>query len=287
MSPMLLSSDDLDRLHEVQLEMLLEVDRICRHLGVAYQLGAGSLLGAVRHGGFIPWDSDIDVVMLRTAYRRFLREAPPLLDSRFFLQTWRSDPRFPACFAKVRRHNSVFRLAGGERTQHHQGIYLDIFPFDPVRPESWWWRVQLAMVRFLRRSAGRLQNPHDEDGDPLAPGPPAGSPAWRQLLHPILHPGLIPLPPQWKTAVQEGLLRSLVLSEWLAQLGKDTDLGATGNRVRTDDDTALRGTTVSCNNPLSPGALPPIRRLHAPAASGAASGQRGGVSTAGRWKHST
>ncbi|MFN9646893.1 MAG: LicD family protein, partial [bacterium] len=60
MSPMLLSSDDLDRLHEVQLEMLLEVDRICRHLGVAYQLGAGSLLGAVRHGGFITWDSDID-----------------------------------------------------------------------------------------------------------------------------------------------------------------------------------------------------------------------------------
>ncbi|MEY4352453.1 MAG: hypothetical protein RLZZ609_694 [Cyanobacteriota bacterium] len=211
MSPMLLSGEDLRQLHQVQLEMLLEVDRICRHLGVAYQLGAGSLLGAVRHGGFIPWDSDIDVVMLRTEYRRFLREAPPLLDSRFFLQTWRSDPHFPACFAKVRRNHSVFRLAGGERTQHHQGIYLDIFPFDPVRPESWWWRVQLAMVRFLRKSAGRLQNPHGEDGDPLAPGPPAGTPAWRQLLHPILHPGLIPLPPQWKTAVQEGLLRSLAL----------------------------------------------------------------------------
>ncbi|MFM7642150.1 MAG: phosphorylcholine transferase LicD [Cyanobium sp.] len=211
MSSACLSGDDLDRLHEVQLEMLLEVDRICRRLGVSYQLGAGSLLGAVRHGGFIPWDSDIDVVMLRAEYRRFLREAPPLMDPRFFLQTWRSDPLFPACFAKVRRHNSVFRLAGGELTQHHQGIYLDIFPFDPVWPESWWWRGQLAMIRFLRKSAGRLQLPHAGDWDPLAPDRPAGCQAWRQWLHPILRRRLILLPQTWKTAVQDALLRSLAL----------------------------------------------------------------------------
>ena len=55
-----LSDDDLHRLHQVQLEMLLELDRVCRQLGVTYQLGAGSLLGAVRHGGFIPWDDDVD-----------------------------------------------------------------------------------------------------------------------------------------------------------------------------------------------------------------------------------
>ena len=82
-----LSDADLQRLHQVQLEMLLELDRVCRCLGLTYQLGAGSLLGAVRHGGFIPWDDDVDVVMLRAEYQRFLREAPPLLNQRFFLQT--------------------------------------------------------------------------------------------------------------------------------------------------------------------------------------------------------
>lgn len=152
-----LSDADLRRLHEVQLAMLLELDRVCRRLGVAYQLGAGTLLGAVRHGGFIPWDDDVDVVMLRADYRRFLREAPPLLDRSLFLQSWRSDPHFQEGFAKLRRHDSAFREQLRQSSSHHHGIYIDIFPFDPVHPGRRWWRALLSLVLAMRRAVNLLQ----------------------------------------------------------------------------------------------------------------------------------
>jgi lipopolysaccharide cholinephosphotransferase len=147
-----LSDQDLRGLHQVQLEMLLEFDRVCRLLDVPYQLGAGSLLGAVRHGGFIPWDDDVDVLMLRTDYRRFLREAPRLLDRRLFLQTWRSDLHFLAGFAKLRLHDSVFREDHLQHSRQHHGIFLDIFPFDPVSPGSRWGCALIALVVLVRKA---------------------------------------------------------------------------------------------------------------------------------------
>lgn len=151
MTVVLLTEEDLRRLHAVQLDMLMELDRVCCRLGVAYQLGAGSLLGAVRHAGFIPWDKDMDVVMLRADYRRFLREAPQHLNPHLFLQSWHSDPSYLWLFAKLRRHDSIFLETSGVPSGQHQGIFIDIFPFDPVWPECWWWRGLHAVVLFLDR----------------------------------------------------------------------------------------------------------------------------------------
>ena len=76
------------REHQKALCLLLgEFDRICKELQIPYVLYAGTLLGAVRHKGFVPWDDDLDVMMLRSDYERFLQEADKLLDQeRFFLQ---------------------------------------------------------------------------------------------------------------------------------------------------------------------------------------------------------
>lgn len=201
-----LSDDDLRRLHQVQLEMLLELDRVCRELGVAYQLGAGSLLGAVRHGGFIPWDDDVDVVMLRADYQRFLRDAPPLLDSRFFLQTWRSDPHFQSSFAKLRRHDSVFKETCFQHTKQHHGIYLDLFPFDPVWPECWWWRSLLTVVLIMRKVLLLVQAlAADGANDTLSPG----GPAWQRRLKARIQQGLSRVPPTRWMALHEGLLGCL------------------------------------------------------------------------------
>jgi len=180
MTALSLSEADLRRLHQVQLAMLLELDRVCRRLGVAYQLGAGTLLGAVRHGGFIPWDDDVDVVMLRTDYRRFLREAPALLDSSLFLQSWRSDPHFQEGFAKLRRHDSAFREELRQNLRHHHGIYIDIFPFDPVHPGCRWWRVLLSLVLATRRTVNVLHRlATDDNGGQLA----LVSPSWWMAIH--------------------------------------------------------------------------------------------------------
>ena len=66
-----LTEDDKERIKNIQLELLKEIDRVCEHNQIKYCIGYGTLLGAVRHGGFIPWDDDADVLMLREDYNKF------------------------------------------------------------------------------------------------------------------------------------------------------------------------------------------------------------------------
>ncbi|MBQ3939443.1 MAG: LicD family protein, partial [Clostridia bacterium] len=85
----------LQRVHAVQLRLLKEFDRVCRENGLQYFAVHGTLLGAVRHEGFIPWDDDIDVAMPREDYDRFAALAPKALKTGFFFQTPENDP---TCF---------------------------------------------------------------------------------------------------------------------------------------------------------------------------------------------
>jgi lipopolysaccharide cholinephosphotransferase len=91
------------REHQAALyELLCEFDRICRKHGIRYTLFAGTLLGAVRHGGFIPWDDDADVLMLREDYEKFLEVAPTETDpDQFFVQKEYSE-HWPMFFSKLR-----------------------------------------------------------------------------------------------------------------------------------------------------------------------------------------
>ena len=116
---------------QVLLELLVEFDRVCRVLEIPYVLFAGTLLGAARHQGFIPWDDDVDVLMLREDYDRFLKEAEGVLDrEKFFLQKEFSD-HWPLFFSKLRRNGTACLEKFHPRDPElHQGIYMDIFPCD-------------------------------------------------------------------------------------------------------------------------------------------------------------
>lgn len=111
--------------------ILREFDRVCRELEIPYVLFAGTALGAVRHGGFIPWDDDVDVMMLRPDYERFLREAERVLDTgRFFLQKEFSD-HWPMFFSKLRLNGTAcLEKYHPKDPLIHQGVYMDIFPCD-------------------------------------------------------------------------------------------------------------------------------------------------------------
>lgn len=120
-------------LRQAQLRMLnilKEVDRICKNNNINYWLSDGTCLGAVRHKGFIPWDDDIDIAMMPEDYEKFLKIAPKeLCSENYFLHTKNTDPNMALNSAKVRDRKSLFiDECEIENEKYHQGIYIDIFP---------------------------------------------------------------------------------------------------------------------------------------------------------------
>ena len=140
-----LNGEQLHRLQMIELEMLIEVDRICRSCGIRYNVIAGTMLGAVRHGGFIPWDDDADVAMLRTEYERFREACRTELDTeRFYFQDHRETPGYRWGYGKLRRKDTLFLREHQEHMPYEQGVFIDIFPLDCV-PDS---RIGRALVNF-------------------------------------------------------------------------------------------------------------------------------------------
>ncbi len=112
------------------LDILLEVDRICRKHNITYWLSSGTLIGAVRHKGFIPWDDDLDIEMLLPDYERLMKILPQELPDTMALQTQDTDPNYFFFYAKVRdRRSRLDENTGYDRTWKEKGIYIDIFPF--------------------------------------------------------------------------------------------------------------------------------------------------------------
>ena len=140
-----LDDSTLRTLQLIELELLQEVDRICRAKGIHYNIIAGTLLGAVRHGGFIPWDDDADGAMLRGEYERFREACRTELDtSRFYFQDHSVTPGYRWGYGKLRRRDTLFLREHQEHMPYEQGVFIDIFPLDAV-PES---RLGRAVVNF-------------------------------------------------------------------------------------------------------------------------------------------
>lgn len=148
-----ISDVQLKQLQRVELEMLVELDRICRKYHIQYSLDGGTLLGAVRHKGFIPWDDDIDVIMLRTEYLKFRKACKHDLDcERFFLQDYRSDPGYRWGYAKLRRNHTELMREGQERLGQHSGIFIDIFVADNVPDQFFSRRVHHLLCFLIRKT---------------------------------------------------------------------------------------------------------------------------------------
>lgn len=123
----------LRQLQMLQLEMLIEVDRICKKSGIRYNIIAGTLLGAIRHSGYIPWDDDADIAMLRSEYEKFRDACKTTLDkSRFYFQDHRNTKGYRWGYGKLRRKNTLFLREHQEHMPYEQGVFIDIFPLDGV-----------------------------------------------------------------------------------------------------------------------------------------------------------
>lgn len=126
-----LNKRQLQQLQMIELEMLVEVDRICKENNIKYTIIGGTLLGAARHEGFIPWDDDADIAMLRPEYEKFCKVCKEKLDSqRFYLQNMDNTEGYRWGYAKLRRKGTLFLRKDQEHMKYEQGIFLDIFPID-------------------------------------------------------------------------------------------------------------------------------------------------------------
>jgi len=125
----------LKNIQELEFQIMIEVDKICRKNGIKYYIVGGTLLGAIRHGGFIPWDDDIDIAMMRDDYDKFNDIAEKLLPQKYFLQNYRTDKNYWGPFAKIRVNGTIFEESNISHLDCHKGVYIDIFPLDIV-PES-------------------------------------------------------------------------------------------------------------------------------------------------------
>lgn len=132
------------------LTLLAEFDRVCKQLDIPYVLFAGTLLGAVRHEGFVPWDDDLDVMMLRADYDRFLAEAPSVLNvDRFYLQGEFSE-HWPLFFSKLRLNGTTcLEKFHPKDPELHQGIYIDIFPCDNAAATALGRRIQFLASKVV------------------------------------------------------------------------------------------------------------------------------------------
>ena len=131
-----LDGETLRNLQLVELELLEEFDRICRAHDIPYCIIAGTLLGAVRHGGFIPWDDDADVALLRPDYERFREACRTELDpEKYYFQDHQVTPGYRWGYGKLRRADTLFLRENQEHMPYDQGVFIDVFPLDAV-PES-------------------------------------------------------------------------------------------------------------------------------------------------------
>lgn len=128
------TSDQLQRqIWAAEQEILDVIHQVCTEHGLRYSLAYGSLIGAVRHKGFIPWDDDIDIMMPREDYEKLLAVWDQSAPKGYILQNTRTDSDFTQNFTKIRKDHTAFLQDEAERTKHyHKGIFVDIFPGDRV-----------------------------------------------------------------------------------------------------------------------------------------------------------
>ena len=146
-------TSEMKRVWAVELDLLVEFDRVCKKIGATYFLYAGTLLGAIRHKGFIPWDDDIDVIMLREDYNKLLASGNTLFDEPYFLQNAYTDKGYFHGHSQLRNSATCGMLLPyeGKRALFNQGIFIDIFVLDGVTEDKTKLAKQLNEENKLRK----------------------------------------------------------------------------------------------------------------------------------------
>lgn len=162
------------RIHNVELNIFKEFTQLTETLGIKYMAMGGTLLGAVRHQGFIPWDDDMDVGLQRADYEHFIEQAPHYLnDSHFFLQSPWSDSNYALSYSKMLDRNTFIEEKNNVNNAR-KGVFLDIFPIDKIPVSKDKQRKQIVSLRrldsriYLKLRYNVIDNPIRRFQNPLS-----------------------------------------------------------------------------------------------------------------------
>ncbi len=140
----------LRQLQYTEFEILKEIRRICEENQLSYYLIGGTLLGAVRHKGFIPWDDDLDVAMPRDDYNKFISICKTQLDKKYYIHDISTYDNYWLPFAKIRKKNTLFNERNISHLNLPKEIYVDIFPMDDAKCEiSFPKSLQTSIIKML------------------------------------------------------------------------------------------------------------------------------------------
>lgn len=139
----------MTELQTIELNILKEIDRVCRENGIEYMLSGGSVLGAVRHGGFIPWDDDIDINMIRDEYERFLEIAETKLNQPYKLRTYNNDKTHHYYFTHVVNTEYHVRRTGS-LDKRVEDVWVDIYPIDGLPAGRVRGNLYYIKLQFIR-----------------------------------------------------------------------------------------------------------------------------------------
>lgn len=136
-------------LWKIELDIMEEIDSICKKHNIKYSILGGALIGAIRHKGFIPWDDDMDIGMLREDFNKFIEIAPSELGSQLFLQTGINDEGYYDVIVRVRDKNSTGICRKDYDRNVNNGVFVEIYPFDAVNPNKFLYMIQHFEIKAL------------------------------------------------------------------------------------------------------------------------------------------
>ena len=145
-----MADEQKNKLQKTILIIAVEIDRICKENGIQYDMDGGTLLGSIRHKGFIPWDDDFDIGMKRNEYERFLRVCDKQLDKELFTLQTINVKDYAFAFAKIHLNGTRIIEDFSNNVNVHHGIFVDVFPFDNLPDNLFIRRLFLFRNHLLK-----------------------------------------------------------------------------------------------------------------------------------------
>ena len=143
------TAEQLKRLQQLEFRELQVIKEVCNKLNIHFFLYGGTLLGAFKYQGFIPWDDDVDIALMREDYETFIKEAPSLLPKDYVLQNLYVDSNSPYSYTKLRLKGTRCIEEYNHELDIEQGIYVDIYPVDNIPDDERLYKKQFAKIQRI------------------------------------------------------------------------------------------------------------------------------------------